>query len=272
MLDKMRQNGIRYIFVSNSDNLGAWLDTAILGYFARNDIPFLMEVVERTDMDRKGGHLARNNEKRLILREIAQTAKEDLESFQNIDKYVFFNTNNIWINLDALCDALDKFQGVLPLPIIKNEKYLNPRDSTSPRVYQVETAMGAAIGLFSNARVVESSRIRFCPVKNSEDLLVAQSDYYLLDDNCVLTFNPERKQGTIEVKLDSAFYGIYDEMVRRFPHGAPSLLHCKSLEIKGDVRFENDVRLKGEVKIENKKSEQAVIEAGSRIEGELVFQ
>src|SRR3954454_18646866 len=44
MLDALREHGYRYAFVSNSDNLGAVLDPRILGWLAREEIPFAMEV------------------------------------------------------------------------------------------------------------------------------------------------------------------------------------------------------------------------------------
>ena len=47
-LDRLLDEGVRYAFVSNSDNLGAVLDPAILQYFADSGAPFLMEVTRRT--------------------------------------------------------------------------------------------------------------------------------------------------------------------------------------------------------------------------------
>jgi UDP-N-acetylglucosamine pyrophosphorylase len=55
------------MFVSNSDNLGATLDLKILTHFATTDASFMMECCERTEADKKGGHLAiRNSDKHLI--------------------------------------------------------------------------------------------------------------------------------------------------------------------------------------------------------------
>ena len=59
MLEAMLERGYEYAFVSNSDNLGATLDERILAWFARERLPFLMEAADRTESDRKGGHLAR---------------------------------------------------------------------------------------------------------------------------------------------------------------------------------------------------------------------
>ena len=97
-LEKLLNNGYKYAFISNSDNLGAIVDKQILNYFANLEIPFLMEVCKRTEMDKKGGHLAETKEGQLILREVAQCPEEDIEEFQNINKYKYFNTNNFWIN------------------------------------------------------------------------------------------------------------------------------------------------------------------------------
>ena len=58
MLEALLDGGYRYAFVSNSDNLGAVLDPRILAWVARKRLPFAMEVTERTEADRKGGHLA----------------------------------------------------------------------------------------------------------------------------------------------------------------------------------------------------------------------
>ena len=100
MLQKLLDEGVRYAFICNSDNLGAGIDEALLGYFAENRFPFMMEVAEKTPADDKGGHLARLHNGRLILRESAQCPREDMAAFQDIRRYRFFNTNNIWVNLE----------------------------------------------------------------------------------------------------------------------------------------------------------------------------
>ena len=44
MLDRLIKEGIKYVFVSNSDNLGATLDLNLLQYFADSGKSFVMEV------------------------------------------------------------------------------------------------------------------------------------------------------------------------------------------------------------------------------------
>ena len=152
MLEALLERGFEYAFVANSDNLGAVLDPRILAWLRAEDVPFLMEVTERTEADRKGGHLARRREDgRLVLRETAQTPEEDLEALQDINRHRYVNTNNLWVDLRALDAAMRERDGVLGLPMIRNEKTVDPSDKSSPAVYQIETAMGAAIEVFEGA-------------------------------------------------------------------------------------------------------------------------
>jgi UTP--glucose-1-phosphate uridylyltransferase len=60
LLEALLERGCRYAMISNSDNLGATLDPRIAEYIAADEVPFLMEVVEGTEADRKGGHIARS--------------------------------------------------------------------------------------------------------------------------------------------------------------------------------------------------------------------
>ena len=79
LLETLVEQGYERVFVSNSDNLGAVPDARIAGWFAETGTPFAIEAVRRTASDRKGGHFARRkSDGRIVLRETAQTSKEDL--------------------------------------------------------------------------------------------------------------------------------------------------------------------------------------------------
>lgn len=93
-------------------------------------------------------------------------------------RHKYFNTNNLWVNLPSLKAALDESKGVLQLPLIKNKKTVNPRDSDTPAVFQLETAMGSAIECFKDAGAVVVPRDRFAPVKTCNDLFALRSDVY----------------------------------------------------------------------------------------------
>merc|ERR1719343_1410736 len=58
-LDDLVAKGYEYVFVSNSDNLGATLDMRILGMLAETGAPMIMEVCVRGEDDKKGGHLCK---------------------------------------------------------------------------------------------------------------------------------------------------------------------------------------------------------------------
>jgi len=99
------------MFVSNSDNLGATLDPHILTHIASSGSPFMMEVCGRLEGDKKGGHLCRRKtDNSIILRETAQCHQEDVQSFQNTNIHPFFNTNNLWVNLERLLERMEEYE------------------------------------------------------------------------------------------------------------------------------------------------------------------
>ena len=244
VLDELRAAGRRYLFVSNSDNLGAVLDLRILGWFVSQEIPFLMEVADRTEADRKGGHLALRGTQ-LILREVAQCPPDDLHTFQDHTRHRYFNTNNLWIDLEALSERIGPDRPLV-LPLIRNQKTVDPRDPRSRPVYQLESAMGAAIAVFEGARALRVPRSRLVPVKTAADLLRARSDATRLEPDGRLVPATARPP---QVVLDATHYKLVGQLDARFPRGAPSLVHCTSLRVDGDVTFGAGVVCEGEVHI-----------------------
>jgi len=261
MLEDLIHRGIKYAFIANSDNLGAAMDAGLLGYFAENSFPFMMEVAEKTPSDIKGGHLARRYNGRLVLRESAQCPEDELDAFKDIRRYRYFNTNNIWVNLERLQVIFEK-EGAIHLPIIVNPKTLDPRDENSAPVYQIETAMGAAVALFDDASAVRVPRSRFMPVKKCNDLMAVRSDCYRLNTDFKLHQNPDRTLPAIQIQLDKRYFQKIDDFDARFANGVPSLIDCESLIIQGDVAFETDVVIKGKVKIKNNGHRQITVRSG----------
>lgn len=269
-LDSLLQAGYRYAFISNADNLGATLDESILGYFVSHECPFLMEAADRTAADRKGGHLARRTDGQLILRESGQCPEQELDAFQDISRYRYFNTNNLWIDLGMLQQTLIERDYILGLPLICNRKPLDPRDADSPPVYQLETAMGSAISVFEGARAIRVPRTRFAPVKTTNDLLLVRSDAYTLTDDWQL--HPACAPGELPViDLDSRYFKLLDDFEARFPDGVPSLSGCRQLTVVGDVKFGAKVKFEGSVRINNQSGKQALIDHNSIIQGEKSY-
>jgi UTP--glucose-1-phosphate uridylyltransferase len=268
-LDELLEHGYEYAFVSNADNLGATLDERILGWFAGERLPFLMEVADRTEADRKGGHLARRREGGgFVLREIAQTPDDDDDSFQDVSRHRFFNTNTLWVNLRALGALMEERDGVLGLPMIVNRKTVDPGDSSSPKVIQLETTMGAAIDVFEGAAALRVPRERFAPVKTTNDLLVVRSDAYVLTEDAHIVIAPQRREPRPPlVDLDSEHFKLLRDFDARFPSGPPSLVECERLTVKGDVRFGAGVKVRGAVTVEQDGADQLTIPDGAVLEG-----
>ncbi len=266
LLDVLRARGYRYAFVSNADNLGAVLEPRILAWFAREGVPFAMEVAERTEADRKGGHVARRREGGLVLREVAQTRDEDLDAFQDVERHRYFNTNTLWVDLMVLVDTLASQGGVLVLPMIVNAKTVDPSDAASPTVIQLETAMGAAIDVFDGAQALRVPRSRFAPVKTTNDLLVLRSDAYVLTDDARIVLDGRRGHAPV-VDLDPKHFRLLDDFEARFAAGVPSLVGCERLRVIGDVAFGAGVVVRGSVTVEHRGPGQRRIEDGAVLEG-----
>lgn len=251
VLDRLIDQGYRYAFCSNSDNLGAVAEPIIAGWLAAESLPFVIESARRTPADRKGGHLAvRRADGRLLLRETAQTTDADMAALQDLERHRYCNTNNLWLDLRRLREVLDANHGVLDLPMIRNTKTVDPSDSSSPQVIQIESAMGAAIQVFEGARSVQVERSRFVPVKTTNDLLVLRSDVYEVDAAARVQISPRRRSGAPYVDLDPAFYKLMPDFDQRFAAGPPSLVDAERFLVRGDVSFGPGVIVRGDVEID----------------------
>lgn len=263
-LDRLIDAGFRYASASNSDNLGAMPDARIAGWFAASGAPYAAEVCRRTAADRKGGHLAiRRSDGQLILRDTAQTAPEEMHHFTDEHRHPYFHTNNLWFDLIALRTALTERGAVLGLPLIRNEKTVDPTDAGSPAVYQIETAMGAAIEVFDGATAIAVGRERFLPVKTTNDLLALRSDAYRLDPDGGLRLAAGRAP---LIDLDPGFYKTMTGFEARFAHGAPSLRAAESLAVRGDWTFGAEVTVEGAVSVADA-GEPSTIPSGSVLRG-----
>ena len=263
VLDRLLSLGYRYASVSNSDNLGAAPNATIAGWFAASGAPYAAEICRRTAADRKGGHLAiRKSDRQLILRDTAQTPKDEMHFFTDEFRHPFFHCNNLWFDLQVLDRTLRERKGVLGLPLIKNEKTVDPADPSSPKVIQIETAMGAAVEVFEGATAIGVGRDRFLPVKTTSDLLVLRSDAYQLEPTGQLTAVADPVP---VVDLDDRYYKIITDFDQRFPAGAPSLRQARSVVVQGDWTFEAGVRLIGAVALQDRGDPQ-IIAAGSALD------
>merc|ERR1712023_118376 len=240
------------------------MDLKILSYFAESGAPFCMEVADRTEADKKGGHLAKKKEGGgLTLRESAQCPKEDEAAFQDTSKYSYFNTNNLWVDLEKLKEIMDQSGGAIPLPVMLNDKTVDPRDKASTKVIQLETAMGAAISCFEGAIALQIPRTRFAPVKKCDDLVALRSDAYEITEDSRIQLAAAREGKPPMIKLDDA-YKFCDAMEGLIPNGPPSSINCKSMTIKGkNIEFATGVVVKGDVTFSNGGDDKKTVAEGT---------
>ena len=264
VLDRLLAAGYRYASVSNSDNLGAAPNARIAGWFAASGAPYAAEICRRTAADRKGGHLAiRKADHQLILRDTAQTSAEEMHYFTDEFRHPYFHTNNLWFDLEVLARTLKARNGVLGLPLIKNSKTVDPADSSSTPVIQIESAMGAAIEVFEGATAIGVGRERFLPVKTTNDLLLLQSDVYEVNSDGLLTRVADPAP---LIDLDSSYYKRIGDFSARFPAGAPSLREATNLTVKGDWTFEGGVVVRGAASLADS-GEPGTVTSGAVLEG-----
>ena len=255
VLDALLEAGFRYACVSNGDNLGAAPNATIAGWFAKSGAPYAAELCRRTVNDKKGGHLAvRKADGQLILRDTAQTAPEEMDFFTDEHRHPFFHTNNLWFDLKVLRDTLTERNSVLGLPLIRNEKTVDPTDSSSTPVIQVESAMGAAIEVFEGATAICVGRDRFLPVKTTNELLLLRSDVYDLNEEGRLI---ARSSASPEISLDSRYYKKVGAFLERIPV-APSLRRATSLKVEGDWTFGAGVTVVGDVALPDEGEGQSI--------------
>ena len=262
VLDALLERGFRYAMTSNSDNLGAAPSARIAGWFAASGAPYAPEMCRRTPADVKGGHLAvRKSDGRIILRDTAQTPPEQMSYFTDQFRHPFFHTNNLWFDLQVLRDTLAERHGILGLPLIRNEKTVDPSDPASTPVIQMETAMGAAVEAFEGATAVEVPRSRFLPVKTTNDLLLVRSDVYEVDEDGLLQMVCDE---ACTVSLDPRHYKRIADFEARFAQGVPSIRGARTLTVSGDWTFEADVVATGDALVSEEGS-PGVVAAGTRL-------
>lgn len=255
-LDTLLSQGKEYVFVANSDNLGAIVDMKILNHLISNQNEYCMEVTPKTLADVKGGTLI-SYEGRVQLLEIAQVPDEHVNEFKSIEKFKIFNTNNLWVNLKAI-------KRLVEAEALKMEIIPNPKEVDGVKVLQLETAAGAAIRFFEKAIGINVPRSRFLPVKATSDLLLVQSDLYTLVDGYVTRNAARKNPSNPSIELGPEFKKVANFLARF--KSIPSIVELDSLKVSGDVSFGSGIILKGNVTIAAKSGVKLEIPDGAVLE------
>eukprot|EP01095_Lingulamoeba_sp_RSL-Kostka_P002663 TRINITY_DN13578_c0_g1_i1.p1 TRINITY_DN13578_c0_g1~~TRINITY_DN13578_c0_g1_i1.p1 ORF type:complete len:492 (+),score=195.49 TRINITY_DN13578_c0_g1_i1:44-1519(+) len=261
VFQRLKEQGKEYVFISNIDNLGAIVDFSILKHMVNNDTEYIMEVTDKTRADVKGGTLI-EYEGKIKLLEIAQVPPNKVEEFKSIKKFKIFNTNNLWVDINAI-DRLIKEKAFDDMDVIVNNKAIGDTP-----VIQLERAAGAAIRYFNNPMGVNVPRSRFLPVKGCSDLLIVQSNIYELHEGSLI-MSPHRPFPTVPlVKLGVSFKKVAN-FLGRFKT-SPDILELDHLTVSGDVYFGSDVVLKGTVIIVANHGSRIDIPDGSVLENKVI--
>lgn len=268
LLEEFIKQGKEYVFISNIDNLGATVDLNILNFLTGSEsaqserCEFLMEVTDKTRADVKGGTLIKYEDK-LRLLEIAQVPKDHLEDFKSVKKFKIFNTNNLWIKLDAMSRVVK--ERTLDMEVIMNHKTLD----NGLNIIQLEQAVGAAVKCFNGAHGINVPRSRFLPVKKTDDLLLVMSNLYRLQ-NGTLVMSPQRMFPTTPlVKLGPNHFAKVKEFLKRFA-SVPDMLELDHLTVSGDVTFGKGVSVRGTVIIIANHGDRIDIPPGALLENKIV--
>jgi len=133
-------------------------------------------------------------------------------------------------------------------PTHQTTKKQKQKQTPKNKKQKSKTKTKTAIECFATAGAVVVPRSRFAPVKTCADLFVLRSDAYALSP--AYTVEPTNPTASVPlVKLDDAFYKLVAGFERLVPR-PPSLVGCKSLVVKGAVRFGPGVVFEGDVVLE----------------------
>jgi UTP--glucose-1-phosphate uridylyltransferase len=262
ILENLINQGKEFVFISNIDNLCATVDLKVLYQIMNSDTEFCMEVTRKTKADVKGGTLVEYDGK-LRLVEVAEVAQKDLSKFLSVNKFKYFNTNNLWANLRGIQRLIAP--GAFQSDVIVNKKIMHE----GRKVIQLETAAGAAIKYFPTALALQVPRSRFNPVKMTSDLFLAQSNLYTIKHGSLI-MNPGRGTDAVPLVKFGPELKSMDTYSDHFAYGPPDILELEHLTVSGDVYFGEGVVLKGTVIIVANGGNRIDIPAGSVLNNVVV--
>ncbi|RAP33228.1 hypothetical protein DID75_02865 [Candidatus Marinamargulisbacteria bacterium SCGC AG-410-N11] len=241
ILTALLKKGIEYLFISNSDNLGATLSPEILNFMIQHNHDFIMEVTPKSHLDIKGGCLTKYKNKFFLL-ERSQVPNNKIPEFENISKFSLFNTNNLWVNINALLNSQTN-------PTFNLSTIINHKKIHNQSIIQLETAMGSAISSFDNPTAIIVDRSRFFPVKSISDLLIIKSDLIDINKKGIVSKTVSTQLPIVNLINQCSSMSKFNLFFKKIP----SLKQCQKLTIIGPVSFGPNVTIIGNVSIKTKK-------------------
>lgn len=162
LVERLRERGVRHVLISNVDNLGASLDPLELGLHlagVAEGAQVSVEAVRRRETD-VGGCIAQIDGRAVIVEGFRLPPAADPKV------YGHFNTNTLWLTLDAL--ASDP-----PLTYFPVHKRLD-WDGDETEVVQFERLIGQITEHAPTAFIEVDRDRRFMPIKTRDDLATAR--------------------------------------------------------------------------------------------------
>lgn len=159
-LERLRNRGVQTVLVMNVDNIGATVDPALFALHRRLGAKITVELVSKRPGDKGGMPVVHQG--RLVLAEAFRLPPEFPQ-----DQFPLFNTNTLWIDVDAL-------EGHFPWTWCVARKHVEGQEAI-----QFERLIGELTWWHPTQYVHvprEGSQTRFIPVKDYEDLQRSQHD------------------------------------------------------------------------------------------------
>ena len=223
----MLERGYRYAFVSNSDNLGAVLDPRdprVDGRARRRRSSWRSPTARRPTA-RAATSRARAGRRAAAARD-RPDARGGPRRVPGHRAPPLLQHQHDLVRPRALAAVLERARRRARAAADRNRKTVDPSDGESPAVFQIETAMGAAIGVFEGARALRVPRTASRRSRRPNDLLALRSDAYVVDERRPRRARAERGGAPPVVDLDSDHFKLVADFEPRFPAGAPSLRDC----------------------------------------------
>ena len=164
-----------------------------------------------------------------MLRDSAMVEKQDEEQFQDYTRHTTFHANSLWVDLHAL-DALltqsrERGEAGIGLPVIVNRKTVDPSDSSSTEVIQIETAMGGAVDGSTGPERSTSPRTQVPSGQDDQRAAARPVRHLRLDDQSNIVSVIAHADPFVD--LDKP-YKLVPGFEQRFAKGAPSLRQATS--------------------------------------------
>ncbi len=144
---RLRDEGRRFAYLGNVDNLGFTLNPIAVGYLAATGMPAGFEFSFRTAVDVKGGILVEDQHERLNCADIGPAiSKDDVLEAESSGKPILFNCATGLFSLDYLVDHLDRIVDELPVRFSDQEK-------DAGEYSQAEQVTWEVLGLIENPAI-----------------------------------------------------------------------------------------------------------------------